>query len=66
MPSHAAAIDLVDGIDELELTKDSSLRKLLVSKKIGASGIAFADVRYAQTSAMTLDDLGVAATKREV
>ena len=57
---------IVEGIEDVVAGDDMSVHDLLVSRGVGRDGIDFADVRYAQTSAVPLTRLGVHACQREV
>jgi hypothetical protein len=45
--------------------KDVSLKQWLLSKGVSDLGLQYADVKYAQTSAASLDQLGVKAMQEE-
>ena len=56
----------MDNIGNESLPHDISMRDYLVSKGVSERGLRFADARYAQTCALSLEDVGMQATQREV
>ncbi len=58
--------DLIDSLEEKNVACDMTLREFLAQAGVSERGMAYADAVYAQTSALSLDEMGVTAMQREV
>ncbi len=63
---HAEVDNLIDDLEEKKIACDMTLRDFLAQAGVSERGMAYADAVYAQTSALSLDEMGVLATQREV
>ncbi len=59
-------MSLIEGLEDVKIARDMSMREYLTTNGVTEEGLAFADVRYAQTAALSLDQLGLRASQLEV